>query len=356
MERDHSYARASSQLSASGIRQQFTTPANIALSQFGAAFLRDAEENLAVEGEAPPDLAFREQGYLTLAASGGASALQTAFSIQREAGADLAWLGPAALAARFPWLITRGIAAGVLGLSGEGWFDGPGLHAALRRKARALGAEWVHGEAAGFERDGARITAVLLADGRRIAAGMVVNAAGPHARAVAAMAGIKLPVEARKRIVFVLRCREPVEPCPLVVDPTGAWFRPEGAGFIAGFSPADDAENLGLDVDHEAFEEVLWPRLAARVRPFEALRVAGAWAGHYEYCTWDQNALLGALPEAPNLIFANGFSGHGMQHSPGAGRAVAEWALYGEWRSLDLSALDVRRLHEGRRVTEGHVI
>ncbi len=229
----------------------------------------------------------------------------------------------------------------MLGLSGEGWFDGPGLHAALRRKARALGADWVHGEAAGFEREGARIAAVHLADGRRIEVGAVVNAAGPYARALAAMAGIALPVEARKRTVFVLRCREPVTPCPLVVDPSGAWFRPEGDGFIAGFSPADDAEDLGLDADHEAFEQVLWPRLAARVRPFEALRVVGAWAGHYEYCTWDQNALLGTLPEAPNLVFANGFSGHGMQHAPGAGRGVAEWALYGEWRSLDLSALHV---------------
>ena len=356
VERDPSYARASSQLSASGIRQQFTTPANIALSRFGVEFLRRAHEELAVEGDAPPDLAFREQGYLTLAASGGVAALDAAFSVQRQAGAALAWLDPAALAARFPWLSTGGIAAGVLGLSGEGWFDGPALHAALRRKARALGAEWVHGEAASFEREGARIAAVRLADGRRVAAGRVINAAGPYARGVAALAGIELPVEARKRSVFVLRCREPVTPCPLVVDTSGAWFRPEGEGFIAGFSPADDAEDLGLDVDHEAFEEVLWPRLAARVRAFEALRVVGAWAGHYEYCTWDQNALLGTLPEAPNLIFANGFSGHGMQHAPGAGRAVAEWALYGDWRSLDVSALHVRRLIEGRKVVEGHVI
>ncbi len=356
LERDRSYARASSQLSASGIRQQFTTPANIALSQFGVAFLHRAREELAVEGELPPDAAFREQGYLTLAASDGLAALEAAFSVQREEGADVAWLDPAALAARFPWLITGGIAAGVLGLSGEGWFDGPGLHAALRRKSRALGAEWVHGEAAGFELEGARIAAVCLADGQRIAVGTVINAAGPYARAVAAMAGIELPVEARKRSVFVLRCREAVVPCPLVVDSSGAWFRPEGEGFIAGFSPADDAEDLGFDVDYEAFEQVLWPQLAARVRAFEALRVAGAWAGHYEYCTWDQNALLGTLPEAPNLVFANGFSGHGMQHAPGAGRGVAEWALYGAWRSLDLSALHVRRLTEGRKVVEGHVI
>lgn len=356
VERDPSYVRASSQLSASGIRQQFTTPANIALSRFGVAFLREAGEALAVDGEAAPDLAFREHGYLTLATSAGLAALEAAYVVQRGAGADLAWLDPDALAARFPWLAVDGIAAGVLGLSGEGWFDGPGLHAALWRKARALGAEWVHGEAVGFERDGAGIATVRLADGRRIAAGMVVNAAGPHARAVAAMAGLRLPVEARKRTVFVLACREPVQPCPLVVDPSGTWFRPEGRGFIAGFTPEKDGEDLGLEVDHDAFEEVLWPRLAARVRAFEALRVTGAWAGHYEYNTWDQNALLGALPEAPNLVFANGFSGHGMQQAPGVGRAVAECVLYGEWRSLDLDALHVRRLAEGRRVVEGHVI
>ena len=356
IERDPTYARASSQLSASGIRQQFTTPANIALSQFGVAFLRGAHEGLAVDGEMPPDLALRERGYLTLATQAGIAALEAGFAIQREAGADIEWLDGNALAARFPWLGSENLAAGVLGRSGEGWFDGPGLHAALRRKARALGAAWITGEVVGFERAGPPIAAVALADGRRIAAGTVINAAGPHARAVALLAGISLPVEARKRIVFNLHCREPVSPCPLVVDPSGVWFRPEGAGFIGGFSPEEDVEDFALDVDHGAFERVLWPSLAARVRAFEAVRVAGAWAGHYEYCTWDQNALLGTLPEAPNLVFANGFSGHGMQHAPGAGRAVAEWALHGGWRSLDLSALDVRRLREGRRVTEGHVI
>jgi FAD-dependent oxidoreductase domain-containing protein 1 len=356
VERDPTYVRASSQLSASGIRQQFTTPANVALSQFGVSFLRDAPQELAVDGEMAPDLAFRERGYLTLATRARLPALEAAFAVQRGAGADVEWLDERALATRFPWLVTDDLAAAVLGRTGEGWFDGPGLHASLRRKARALGAAWIKGEAIGFERSGSRIAAVMLADGGQIQAGKVVNAAGPYARAIAALADISLPVEARKRIVFNFYCREPVSPCPLVIDPSGVWFRPEGSGFIGGFAPEEDPEDFALDVDHDAFEQVLWPNLAARVRPFEAVRVAGAWAGHYEYCTWDQNALLGTLPETPNLVFANGFSGHGMQHAVGAGRGVAEWVLYGEWRSLDLSTLEVGRLREGRRVVEGHVI
>lgn len=355
VERDPTYAAASSSLSASSIRQQFSQPVNIALSQYGIAFLRDAAAHLSVDGDAPA-LGLRELGYLYLAGPSGLDVLRANHAVQRAAGVQVVLLDPAALRGRFPWLCTDGVAAGSLGLDGEGWFDGPALAAAFRRKARALGAAWMHGEAVGLERDGAQVVAVRLANGSRLACGAVVNAAGPHARAVAAMAGVALPVEARKRCVFVFTCPDALPGCPLVIDPSGVWWRPEGDRFIAGWSPPDDAEDTGLDVDHALFDGVIWPALAARVPAFERVRQAGAWAGHYEFNTFDHNALLGPHPGVPNLYFANGFSGHGMQQAPGVGRGVAELILHGAYRTLDLSALSVTRVGAGRPLLERNVI
>ena len=357
IERDPTYARASSALSCSSIRQQFSCPVNIALSRFGLEFLRAAAEHLAVDGEAP-QLGLREPGYLYLAGPDGASVLQTNHATQVAHGASTALLDTGDLAARFPWMALEGVVLGSLGLAGEGWFDGPALHQAFRRKARALGATFLHAEACGFEQDGERITAVSLADGGRVPCGVVVNAGGPHARHVAGWAGVALPIEARRRSVFVVACQATLPECPLVIDTTGVWFRPERDRFLAGWSPPEeqDPERLPLDVDHEQWDEVVWPALAARVPAFEAVRVTGAWAGHYDFNVFDQNALIGQLPEVSNLFFANGFSGHGMQQAAGAGRGVSELILHGRYTTLDLSDLDVGRVAAGRPLRELNII
>ena len=357
IERDPAYTAASSSLSASAIRQQFSTPVNIALSQFGLEFIRDAASRLAVDGEAPA-LSLCEPGYLYLATAEGLPVLEAKHAVQRGCGASVALMDAAELQERLPWLDCNGGAGASLGLEGEGWFDGPALLQAFRRKARALGADFVRGEAVALDRSGSRVTAVRLRDGRRIACGTVVNAAGPHARVVAAMAGFGLPVEARKRCVFVFACRSELLGCPLVIDTSGIWFRPEGNCYLTGWSPpeADDPEDFALEVDHALFDDVIWPALAARVPAFEAIRRMGAWAGHYEYNTFDQNALLGAHPDIPNLIFANGFSGHGMQHSPGIGRGISELILYGAYQTLDLSPLAVTRLAANRPLRELNII
>ena len=179
------------------------------------------------------------------------------------------------LGARFPWLAVDDLALGSLGLSGEGWFDGYALLQAFRRKARSLGVEYVAGEVVGLRVAANRVVGATLADGTELDCGSLVDAAGPWAAAVAAMAGVELPVEARRRCIFVFDARRRFPDCPLVIDPSGAWFRPEGDGFIGGTHPPDDedAADLPLEVDRRAFEEGLWPLLAARVPAFEAVKV-----------------------------------------------------------------------------------
>ena len=360
LERDPSYRDCATTRSVASIRHQFSTPENIRLSMAGTRFLRQAETLLAVHG-AGPALSFPEAGYLFLATAAGADALRHNHVVQRREGADVALLPPAGLQQRFPWLRVDDLAAGSLGLSGEGWLDAHALLHGLRRKAQSLGVQYRAATVTAFERQGSRITGVTLADGTRIACGWVVNCAGTGATALAASAGIELPVRARKRCVFHFRSPAQLPGCGLVIDPSGVYFRPEGRGFIAGVAPPDDQDPdvpdpADFDVDPSLFDDRIWPVLAHRVPGFEALRLHGSWAGHYDVNLLDANVIVGPHPAVDNLLFANGFSGHGLQQSPGVGRALAEWIADGGWRSLDLSALGWQRVIDGRPLQELAVV
>lgn len=357
LERDPSYAECATTRSLASIRHQFSTPENIRMSMFGTHFLRQAQEHLAVDGEAPA-LGFHERGYLFLASPAGRSVLDANHALQRAEGADVVLLGPAPLRARFPWLATHDLAGASLGQSGEGWFDPHALLHGFRRKALSLGVTYRAAQAVALQRQGRRVEGVQLADGSRIQAGWFVNAAGTGAAALARSAGIDLPVQSRKRCVFHFRSPAQLAGCPLVIDPSGLYFRPEGAGFLCGIAPEEheDPECFDFGVPADWFEQRLWPALAHRVPGFEAARLLSSWAGHYDVNVLDANAILGPHPEVDNLLFANGFSGHGLQQSPAVGRALSEWIVHGGHRSLDLSALGWERVIEQRPLRELNVV
>jgi FAD-dependent oxidoreductase domain-containing protein 1 len=199
-------------------------------------------------------------------------------------------------------------------------------------------------------------TTIRLTDGTRISSRFVVNAAGPWAGALARLAGVSLPVVARKRTVYVISCPQKVEPLPLVVDPSGFWIRPEGNGYIAGLPPESDPDDAPLEPDYDAFESQLWPALARRIPAFEAARLERAWAGYYEMNTFDHNGIVGFHPELRNLLLMNGFSGHGLQQAPVVGRGVAELIGHGRFVTVDLSALGYERISAGRPLLELNVI
>lgn len=357
LEQDFSYQKCATTLSAASIRHQFSTPGNIRMSQFGTEFIRAIGTTLAVDGEAP-EVGFVEGGYLFLATAAGAGVLQANHRVQTELGADIALLSATALAARFPWLHTEDLSGGAYGLSGEGWLDAYALLQAFRRKAISLGVTYRQARVARLHRTDRRLNGVELADGTRITCGTVINAAGTGAAALARTAEIALPVEARKRCVFHFTSPAVLPDCPLVIDPSGAYFRPEGDGFICGIAPpeAEDPECFDFDVIHQLFDDVLWPTLAARVPQFEAARLKRAWAGHYDVNTLDHNVILGSHPAVENLLFANGFSGHGLQQSPAVGRALSELVAYGTWRTLDLSAFGWERVLANRPLLEINVV
>ncbi len=355
VEADTRYEKASSSLSASSIRQQFTCPVNIRLSQYGIAFLRDAEEHLGLPDH-PVSLGLQEPGYLYLAQPEQVAAMQTAHQIQKDAGADVALLGPEALRQRYPWLNVDDVSLGSLGLSGEGWFDGPALHQAFLKKAMAQGVQRVHDQVVGMDHTAEQVTGVRLASGGTLHCGQVVNAAGPWGGQVATMAGVHLPVVAARRTVFVLSCPEPLTNCPLLIDPTGWWLRPEGRFLISGAEPLHTTPDLPLEPDWSEWNEAQWASLAHRIPALGALRVERAWAGYYEMNSFDHNAVIGPHPQLRNLFFINGFSGHGMQHAAGAGLALAEWMLQGQAQTIDVNELGFDRLVHNRPLRELAVI
>ncbi|MSP68308.1 MAG: FAD-binding oxidoreductase [Alphaproteobacteria bacterium] len=355
VERDPTYARSSTALSAGGIRQQFTLAENIRLSQASLAFYRTIGEHLAVDGEAPA-IGLNAQGYLFLAEAQGAAKLAANVAFQQHHGVPVEALSPAALAARFPGLSTTGIALGAFGRE-DGWMDPYSVLQAFRRKARALGARYTQDQVVALERQGRRVQAVRLASGQVIAPGTVVNAAGAWAPEIAQLIGMALPVVPVRRMAFhFLTADRTLGALPLVIDADGLWFRPEGAGFIAGKAIAGEPPGYNFAVDYDYFETTIWPLLARRVPAFATLRLQRGWAGLYDLNTRDANMILGPWDgEVDNFIVVCGFSGHGLQHAPAVGRAVAELILDGRFTTLDLSALGFSRFARGALPREENV-
>jgi glycine/D-amino acid oxidase-like deaminating enzyme len=367
VERDPTYRQASTALSASSIRVQFSNAINVKISQFGSDFIRDFATTMQVNGEAPPNLNFHPGGYLFLASTtNGATVLRENHAVQRACGADVVLWGPEELHRAFPHLRVDDIQLASYGQSGEGWFSNTGLMNGFKAKARELGADYVTDEVMAIGRDGGRVTSVTLKSGAVIQAGSIVNASGPRAALTARMAGLDVPVEPRKRTVFVFDCATTPEGSavvnggrlPLMIDPTGVFCRPEGRYFLTGAPPVEDPAVDWDDFEPrwEEFEDIIWPALAHRSLAFEAIKVVNQWAGHYDFNRLDHNLIVGPHPEVQNFLFANGFSGHGLQQAPAAGRAVSELITYGAFRTLDLSEVGYDRILANRPFLEKAVI
>ncbi len=354
-EQDPTFKRSCTALSWGGIRQQFSTPENIKLSQFGLKLIRNLKQDFGADA----DIGFKEQGYLVLATDRGVSVLEENQRLQHSLGASTVILNTKELAARFPYMNFDGIAAGSFGPKDEGWFDPYSLMTLIRKAAINLGVEMIPHAVTSIEAK-SHVTMIALSNNDRFTIGAAVNAAGTSAGAIASMAGIDLPVSPAKRYVYVVDCPtapESLRKGPLTFDVTGEYFRPEGRNFIWGFTPAENEEPQVKDweMDDTWFEAKIWPQLASRVPAFEAVKQVGSWVGHYDYNWFDQNGIIGRHPTIKNFYFANGFSGHGIQHGPGTGNAIAELICYGEFRTIDVTRLGYERLQRKEPLFEKNI-
>lgn len=387
VERDPTYTRSTTALSVGGIRQQFSLQENIELSLFSAKFLRNYKQHLSCLGTDLPDIKFQPHGYLFLASEGGVDQLKENHRLQLELGSKVELLSAKGLKGVFPWLNTDNIALGSYGRENEGWFDPWALLSAFKLKSMSLGCKHVNANVTGFklkDQQGSfseefnesfknvNHAKVKTPDGNEheIEFCILIVAAGSESGNVGRMLrmgtgpGIlqyAIPVEPRKRFVYVFHCPNgPGIECPLMIDPTGTYFRREGLGgnYVGGKSPCESEEPdcANLEVDYTFFDREVWPKLAERVPCFEAIKVRSAWAGYYDYNTLDQNALIGSHPYYNNVIFATGLSGHGIQMAPAIGRAVMELVFDGEFKSINLDRFGLNRIIMNEPLCECNIV
>ncbi|MBU2361044.1 MAG: FAD-binding oxidoreductase, partial [Alphaproteobacteria bacterium] len=299
-------------------------------------------------------------GYMYLADTPAfATALQASQRVQASLGAGTQHMTRDQIAAAYPFYALDDIIAGNHNTLNEGYFDGGTLFDWWRRGAKRAGVTFVSDEVTGMTRTGDRVTAVQLKSGTEVACNWVVNASGPRGALTAAMAGLTLPVEPRKRYTFVFQAETPLaRDLPLTIDPSGVHVRTDGTYYMAGCPPEDDqpVDPTDFAFDHTLWEDKVWPAIATRIPAFERVKVINSWVGHYAYNTLDQNAVVGPHPQVANFIFVNGFSGHGLQQSPALGRGMAEWITHGAYRTLDLTPLGYARIAANRPIVEKAII
>jgi len=365
VERDPTFAQASTSLSSSSIRNQFSNLINVQISQFGTQFIREFSERMGVDGE-KPNLNFHEAGYLFLASSDEQTRiLYENHQVQKSLGVEVVLWSPDQVQEAFPHLLIDDLKLASYGLSDEGWFSNTCLMNGYRKKARAQGADYKIDEVVDFVRTNNRITDVMLKSGQSIGCGTVVNASGPRASQTASMAGLTLPVEPRKRTLFVFDCDQSPEGSakinngrlPLMIDTSGTFCRPDGKFFMAGTVPLEDPK-VNYDDFQPRYEEFdqIWMDLASRSKAFETLKLVNFWAGHYAFNTLDHNVIVGPHNKVKNFIFANGFSGHGLQQSPAIGRGISEWIIYGHYCTLDLREIGYERIVRNEPFLEKTII
>ena len=361
VERDPTYAFASTSHTNSCIRQQFSNRTNIQISQFGAEFIKNFRSFMGGDPEVP-HLTLQSFGYLYLADTPAfARNLKESQQVQVSLGAQTRHMSRDEIAAEYPFYQLDDIIAGNHNTVDEGYFDGGTMFDWFKRLARRNGVEYVTDEVVGMSLNaaGTSVESVTLKSGATVGCGIVVNASGPRAVATSKMAGIDLPVRPRKRYSFVFDAAHPLDrDLPLTIDPSGVHVRSEGTYNLAGCPPDDDTDVAFDDFgfDHSIWENKVWPAIATRIPAFEQVKVINEWVGHYAYNTFDQNAIVGPHDRVGNFMFMNGFSGHGLQQAPAIGRGMAEWITYGAYRSLDLAPFTYTRLEAQQAFVEKAVI
>jgi FAD-dependent oxidoreductase domain-containing protein 1 len=347
VEPDPTYSLAATPRASGGVRQLFSRPENIAMSQYTLEVIAAWPD---FTGEGAPDLLWQPHGYLLVGEDAGP--LQANLRAQLEHGVRAEWLDQGELGTRYPQLATEDLAGAVLSPD-DGWLDPSALLRGMLMAARRLGASTLRDRVTGFDVHGTRIRAVELESGRRIVAEAVVNTAGCWASELAARAGMPVPIEAMRRFEHQVETPEDMSGLPFIKDPQGLAVRPQGAGLSVGLVDFDHPGGFDLKIDGGYFERAVWPALAHRLPALDRLKLRATTAGLYDQNRLDGNMIIGNHPGClDNFFIACGFSGHGMMHAPAVGRALAELVLHGEYHTIDLTRLAYQRVIDGHPYPE----
>jgi len=355
VEPDPSYEFAAAPRASGNIRQLWGLPENILMSKFSRDFYIRFPDDMAVDGDRPT-VGWNQRGYLWLAPPEGIPLLERNYHAQQEHGIESYILEPHRVGERWPSLTLDGIGAAAWAPT-DGWLDGYLVVQGFRKKARSLGATYIKDRVTGITIRQNVASGVSLESGGTIEADIVIDAAGAWGPAIAETIGMKLPVIPLRRMKFYFETPNKIEPLPMVRDFPRLTMRPEGHGYFAGVSSLADKPGFNFNVDHEFFEEAVWPALAARFTAFETLKCRNSWAGHYEQNTLDTCLILGNWPgHFENFYVITGFSGNGLMHGPAAARALSELVLHGNFTTLDLARMGYQRVLDNAPLHENIVI
>ncbi len=357
LEREKMLGTGSTGRNAGGVRHQFSNEANIRLSIESIGVL----ERFADEVGHPID--FHQDGYLFLLSSpSSVETFQRNVALQRSLGIDVQWLDADQAERLAPGLKAEGV-IGATFCQRDGIADPNGVTMGFAKGAQAAGAVVEREtEVTGIERAGGRVAAVQTTRGR-IDTPVVVNAAGPHARAVGRLAGVDVPVDPYRRHIFIAAFDQsgsdgapvhvPASKIMVIDFETTFYFHREGAGLLFGMGDPHEPSTFDTTVRWDFLPEVT-DAAVQRLPALADASISHAWAGLYEM-TPDANPIIGAVPEAPGLFLINGFSGHGFQHSPAAGRILAD-VIAGRDPAFDLAPFALERFARTAVAGERYVV
>ena len=353
IERETRQGLGSTGKSMGGVRAQFATDVNIRMSLYSIPFLNRFEEATGYPS------GYKPHGYLFMATNPGhVEYLRANFARQQALGLkNIQWLQPDDIRKVLPRLRSDDIIGGTF-CPTDGFVDPNSVMTGFMARASEQGATlWRGTEVTGIDVQHAEVAGVKTTKGS-VSTRTIVNAAGPWAAGVAQMAGAELPIEPLRRMLV------PTEPfpglpehLPMIIDMSTGWhFRQEGLGLLMAWADPEQKPGFRTDFD-PAFIEKILTYAAHRVPSFADLAVnpRRCWAGMYSMSP-DHHSILGPAPGVRGLFFANGFSGHGVMHSPATGRILSDLIVHGNTDIIDADTLNVRRFAEGRAIEETAVL
>jgi sarcosine oxidase subunit beta len=349
-EREELLGTGSTGKCAGGVRLQFSTPANVAMSKVSINALKHFEEEIGV----PVD--FRQNGYLfVLSDEGQLETFRQNAAQQKKMGVPVEVLTVEEARRLIPEMEASDLVGATFG-SEDGIASPHAIVQGYAKKAKEQGARFhTSAEITEMEVASGRVRA-LIANGERWDTRVVVNAAGPWAARLGEMAGVEIPVRPYRRMVFITAPLSWVpDSFPMLIDwGTGVYMHKESGGMLMGESDPNEPSSFNQDVDWD-FLAVVSEHAIHRVPALAEAEIKTGWAGLYEVSP-DHNAILGKVPELENFVCANGFSGHGMMHAPAVGLSLAELITEGAAQSVDLTPYSIERFRGKRSVPEHNVI
>ena len=355
IEKDPTYAKASTPLSIGNVRTQFNLKENIQISQYACEFMQDFEEIMEVDG-VRPKISWHREGNLFLVEEENRAAAEHDMALQKELGCNVEWWSRDKMGKRMAQCNLNGYVGATYGPD-DGIMDPYAVLMGYRAKARSLGAKYMQDEVVKINTNKGVVTGVKLSSGADLNAKIVLNCAGPWAGEIAKTAGVEIPVVPVKRQVFAVDPKVTQDNLPrLTVLPSGLYMARETGGLIlVSKTMAEDPIGFDFSWDDKRFMEIIWPELAEFIPQMDTLKLIRGWAGLYAVNTLDANAILGEWPEVKGFYLCNGFSGHGFQQAAAVGRHLCE-LMTGTETSMDLSVFGTERIREKKPIVTNVIV